>query len=421
MSFSERLQSLKFRTLDELLNEVKTDLVAYEQESSIQTSELIKIAQLCNYDLGLRIHQTKEAIIDVSHGRAKLPADFQIMNFALACYNYTVTWNRVGYPTGYGQEVVTSAQPLAATRTTCPCWTVVSLGAQTIVTNCDGTSESVYFPPNDDSTARTVTICAQTIASHPNLTLTEGSGCYWDALNGYSCTYPTVSGCTCDTPVVDECLAIDPDPWDQSRTRVQCNGDTATLKIIEQSGGWTRAYTDMEYVQFVPSRHASAFCNVQLFPDCRLQAQIKNGFVYLGEANCDNIYGGYGYGDGTTTRTHRMYINYQGILEDDDGNLMVLDHPMINMYYEAAIKTRILENIYFNTGEERARTLWKEMKEEYKQWRQKALAISNTPEVYEMRQTYQLMRKEQEYKYFVPFNKYFGDIPGLWSINQFII
>lgn len=419
MGFSERLKSLQFRTLDDLLNEVRVDLYAFNQDNSIQTAELIKIAQRCNYDLGLKIQQTKEAIIDVEHGRAKLPADFQIMNFALVCHQYNVSWNRVGYPTGYGKEVVTPAQPSGLTLTTCPCWTVTSLGAQTLVTHCNGTTESIYFPANDDSSARTVRICAQSIASHANLTLSEGSGCYWDGLNGYSCDQYTPSGCGCDIESVNECVAIDPDPWHQNRTTIQCNGDESHLVIVEQNGGWARQYTDFQYVQFVPSRHASAFCNERLFPDCLYEAQIKNGFVYMGGGNYAN---GYPYTD-TVTRFDcgKLYINYQGILEDDEGNLMVLDHPMINFYYENAVKERILQSLYFNEGDEKTYKMWKEMEKLMKEERQKALSIAATPEVYEMQQTYQLMRREYEYRFFTPFNKYFGNIPGLWSINQSFI
>lgn len=44
----------------------------------------------------------------------------------------------------------------------------------------------------------------------------------------------------------------------------------------------------------------------------------------------------------------KIYINYTGLMEDGEGNLVVLDHPLINEYYEYALKERILENIYIN-------------------------------------------------------------------------
>ena len=42
-----------------------------------------------------------------------------------------------------------------------------------------------------------------------------------------------------------------------------------------------------------------------------------------------------------------VYISYQGAMEDGDGNLLVLDHPYCNEYYEYALKERILENMVF--------------------------------------------------------------------------
>ena len=35
-------------------------------------------------------------------------------------------------------------------------------------------------------------------------------------------------------------------------------------------------------------------------------------------------------------------------MEDNEGNLLVLDHPYCNEYYEYALKERILENMIFS-------------------------------------------------------------------------
>ena len=49
----------------------------------------------------------------------------------------------------------------------------------------------------------------------------------------------------------------------------------------------------------------------------------------------------------TNFKTGNVYISYQGAMEDDEGNLLVLDHPYCNEYYEYALKERILENMIF--------------------------------------------------------------------------
>lgn len=56
---------LKYRTFDELLDEVSVDFKVYSNEGMIEPGELIKVAQRVTYDLGLRIHKTKEVILDV--------------------------------------------------------------------------------------------------------------------------------------------------------------------------------------------------------------------------------------------------------------------------------------------------------------------------------------------------------------------
>ena len=54
----------KYRTFDELLNEVSTDFVMYNNEGLIEPAQLIKVAQRVSYDLGVRIHGTKEKVLD---------------------------------------------------------------------------------------------------------------------------------------------------------------------------------------------------------------------------------------------------------------------------------------------------------------------------------------------------------------------
>ena len=50
----------------------------------------------------------------------------------------------------------------------------------------------------------------------------------------------------------------------------------------------------------------------------------------------------------TTFKTGKVYLSYQGAMENDQGDLLVLDHPYCNEYYEYAIKQRILENMVWN-------------------------------------------------------------------------
>ena len=76
---------LKYRTFDELLSEVGTDFVMYNNENLIEPAQLIKVAQRVNYDLGLKINGTKETTLELCHGKVKLPDDFYVMNYVNIC------------------------------------------------------------------------------------------------------------------------------------------------------------------------------------------------------------------------------------------------------------------------------------------------------------------------------------------------
>ena len=57
--------SHKYRTFDQLLEDVTVDFRTYALEGMIEPQQLIKVATRVNYDLGLRIHRTKETVVDI--------------------------------------------------------------------------------------------------------------------------------------------------------------------------------------------------------------------------------------------------------------------------------------------------------------------------------------------------------------------
>lgn len=44
-----------------------------------------------------------------------------------------------------------------------------------------------------------------------------------------------------------------------------------------------------------------------------------------------------------------VYISYLGNMVDEDGEVLIPFHPMLNQYYEFALKEKILQDIYLNT------------------------------------------------------------------------
>jgi hypothetical protein len=129
------------------------------------------------------------------------------------------------------------------------------------------------------------------------------------------------------------------------------------------------------------------------------------------DCECPNLYyntpdqgwikGGYLF---TTFETGNVYLNYQGELVDDDGNLMVPDHELLNDYYEYALKKRIIENLALN-GEDVAQRL-QLIIPEYRAARNNALSLVNTPNFKEMEQLWWTNRRAQYGKYYEMFKSY---------------
>ena len=91
-------------------------------------------------------------------------------------------------------------------------------------------------------------------------------------------------------------------------------------------------------------------------------------------------------------------------MEDDEGNLLVPDHDMLNEYYEYAMKQRILENLIMN--DEPVDKKLQIVEARLKNARTYALTIVNTPNFAEIKRVFQANRKAQYAKYYDMFKSY---------------
>ena len=402
---SPTLKELKFRRFDELMDEVNLDLSSFAREGMIEPGQLIKVAQRVNYELGLKIHGTKETILEVEHGRSKLPADFYILNHALLCAQYTVVESGLFNGIQSENRVTPIFNPNTVPQlTSCPCWTIVNPQSSTIVfkyIKCDGTSATLSI-----LAGATMKLCASSI-SNPNsqLEVSTNSFCYNIPATGeISCTIP--ENCGCNTPDVDTCEAIDADPWHQNRVFTTCD-DTMQVNVIEYHSNEVRRYNQFERIQMVPHKEATAFCVNTQFRDACHQGHIQNGYIYVPTMRENG-------GNGNA----KVYICYLGAMEDEDGNLLVLDHPKINEYYEFALKARIFENLYLN-GEPDIERRLQMMQTQLKTARAEALSIATMPDFYELKKTIEMNRRAQYHKYMHPFSSLYANTPGWpWSYNN---
>ncbi|NDC94762.1 hypothetical protein EB118_05865 [bacterium] len=283
--------TLKYRTFDSLLEDVKIDLKAIATDTTLDPSQLYKVAMRVNYDLGLRIYMTKEKVLEVCKGKVKLPDDFYVMNFALIC----------------GQASYSFAVP-------------------------QGTNVQDVTPE-------------------------------W-------------------RPWVEQNYCSDVSLPEQPVCLTKCGSSYQLIQVVNTE---TRTYDHFAPIRFRNSQFIDCDCP-NLKHMAKDEAYIKDGWIY------------------TSLEEGNLYINYQGTLENSDGQLMVPDHPMLNEYYEYAMKKRILENLIMdgnNVGPQ-----LQLVAQEYRAARNYALSIVNTPNFSEMEKVWAMNRKAMYGKYYDMFKSY---------------
>lgn len=308
--------NLKYKTFDQLLAEIKSDFESYNLEDLIKPQQFIKVAKRVNYELGLKINQTKNVVLEVDHGRAKLPDDILTINYVLGLGEYeTMT------PVIQGTHV--EQIPLAA---------------------------PVYHPGSP-----TIDICAV-----PPTCPTPEPVC------PDPCQAPQPCGCnTCNCS-----------------TWINCKGQEMTL--IQKVKYETRKWREFYRIKLVGE-------NIDFDPLCpnlnwnsEVVARVRSGYIY------------------TSFKTGKIYLNYQGMMEDESGALLVLDHDYINDFYEYAFKERLLENLMANQ-EQVNPNLIARIDAKLRAARNNSLSIVNTPDFAELKEMWQLNRTAMFNKYYKMF------------------
>jgi len=327
--------TLKYRTFDQLLEDVTVDFSTFALENMIEPQQLIKVAKRINYDLGLRLNQQKEILLEVCHGKVKLPDDFYTFNFAFICGNFV---QHVGYDS-YASGT-----------------TIMEVPYQEVPSAVD-----VCAPPTVNCRTCNSNPCNKTAACDLNFPVVDPIPINYDPNNPY--------GDTCIAP----------------RVFMNCKGEKWELVQVLNSSGATRVYSELIPLRMKPSQEIECDCP-NLYYNTHNQGWIKGGFLF------------------TTFETGTVYLNYQGQMEDDQGNLMVPDHDLINDYYEYALKSRILENLYMN-GEDVAQRM-QLIEQRMREARNKASSVVNTPNFKELEKMWWTNRKAMYGKYYYMFESY---------------
>jgi len=335
--------TLKYKTFDQLLEEVYVDFQSYNLEGFIEPQQLIKVAKRVNYDLGLRIFKTKEVVLEIEKGRVKLPDDFYVLNFAFICGNYEIT-------------------------------TPVSQGTQI---------EERIIEPTYQCQPSVIDPCTNPVFPEP-----------CNPCNTCSCT-----PCSCNQAQPAFAQQCQPCP----RVALNCKGQTYELVQIIKSE--TRVYKFLLPIKILANPQTIDCDCPNIYWNTPNTGWIKDNFFY------------------TNFQDGKVYLNYQGMMEDDDGNLLVPDHDLLNEYYEYAIKQRILENLIMN-NDDRASNKLQLIEQRFRAARNNALSLVNTPNFAEMKKMWEVNRKAQYAKYYNMFKsndlgrKYINNPTGNNSQNN---
>lgn len=372
---------VQYRTFEELLDSVKIDIPGLDLEGMINDQQLIKVAQRVNYELGLKVNPSRSKSLEVVGGKAKLPSDFHVLNVALHCSDKqpfgipfdTPLWSYKTYDQGileglYQAEIKFNKKMVKQ-------YTVVmdiEPGLNLVTHNLQTKSVVVQIRTTDNTL---LSFDFENVDANSINIISEVENAIQDAR-------VIVMG-TNDNPCDDE----------------YCTPVRQTCEII-QKPDCAPSMTDFkngiryEYKNLIPlridkSKSVSSDC-ININSTSPFAAYLKNGFLITN------------FEEGT------VFLNYQSLMEDDEGNLLVMSHPMVDEFYEYAIKQRIYENLVLS-GENMTPYL-QIIEQRLRAARNNALSYVNTPDFREMYENWKMNRKSMYYKYYDMF-KSTGPLP----------
>ena len=221
--------TLKYRTFDQLLEDVTVDLHTFALENMIEPQQLIKLVKKINYDLGLRINQQKEVILEVCHGKVKLPDDFYTFNYAFICGEHV---QYVGYDS-YASGTNIQEVPYVEVPSTVDICSPITVNCRTCNSNP----------------------CNHTAGCDLNFPIVDPIPVAYDPLNPY--------GDTCIPP----------------RVFMNCKGEKWELVQVLSNSGETRVYNDLIPLRMKASQEIDCDCP-NLYYNTSNEGWIKGGFLF---------------------------------------------------------------------------------------------------------------------------------------------
>lgn len=355
------LTEVKYRTFDELLDSVRIDLHVQDAEGFIEPQQLIKVARNVNYELGLKVNPSREKLIELQRGKAKLPLDFYVLNFAVICQGKK-SWDQAAETDNKIREdlliaKINELEELVLQKNLATYTVTQNVNdGNTIIQHNLGTSDVIVQLHKEGEP--NYSFDYQSLDDNRVLIFSSA------AITNVRVIVVGVPGVTTGVTNPEGCVTSE---WSPSG-----------LKITKKTYSNITTYDHPVLMQIEPSKAVAPECMNGHIPS-PYRAALKNGYL---DTNLD---------EGT------IYLNYQSLMEDDDGNLLVMDQERVNEYYEYALKRRILENMVMSGENVGNQLQLVEMR--HRDARNNALSFINTPDFNEMKRVWELNRRAQTNKY----------------------
>lgn len=158
------------------------------------------------------------------------------------------------------------------------------------------------------------------------------------------------------------------------------------FQLIQKIKTRTKKYQELFPLYFEDNSLIDKDCPNKYWSSTPNKARIYNGFIE------------------TTFDSGTIYLNYMGDMIDDEGNVMVPDHELLNEYYEYALKERILENLVMNG--ENVGERYNLISSKLRAARNNALSVVNTPNFKELQKLWKINRQAQYSNYYDMFKSH---------------
>ena len=347
---------LLYRTFETLMNSVRGDLKTLSLEGMIDEGELINLTRRINFDLGLKINPSRVKLLEICNGEVSLPRDFSVLNHvtALPCSVSDGCGDLVFGTASIAQEILPVPQVSLPCATDEPIRRSMSLqpGITELTHDFNSTDITVHLstPNGIEPTDILVRITSP-------------------------CTIQLISSSAVPLLLVDIHGPLG--------SAVSSIGSQPTKHIrLTSLAGW------LETLQ-------------QSYPIVPLDIIRKPRLESLGYSSRRSCWletetlrvssEGWGY----------VLLDYQGEMENDLGELLTLDHPKVNEYYEYGLKERILENLILNGEPETTR--YQIVQAKLREARTGAMVYTRSLDYSDLKEAWQASRRSAYQKYFAPF------------------